>query len=153
MSLGSIKDLVADLSNKVVGTYEQLVETNVRFTELRKYTKESIDEFKRLIEKQEEKIERIERERIREETKLAGRINSLEAKLNGLSEQALHSVALEAARSIMDEKISIRDDTRSNRQNDRILTPPVEATPEDDTPNGVEHGSKSTASKDESHSH
>ena len=63
----------------------------MKFDEVRRYTKEAIDEFKRLIERQGDKIERIERERIKAEAELLAKINGLEARLAALSEKALHA--------------------------------------------------------------
>jgi len=98
---GTIKETVSTLASKVTALYEQLVTNNARFDELRKYTKESLDEFKRLLERLSDKLDAAERDRIRVETELRSEIKALEARLNALSEQAMHAVAKEAAIEVM----------------------------------------------------
>ncbi|MEM6941198.1 MAG: hypothetical protein AAF943_17235 [Pseudomonadota bacterium] len=102
---GSAKEVIADLSKRLADNYEKLVQTNARFDELRTSTKDAIDEYKRLLERQEDKIEQIEKDRIRVEAELMTKISSLEGRLTALSEQALHAVARDAAHTIMAERI------------------------------------------------
>ncbi len=42
---GTIKESVAELTSKIAGLYKEIVTNTVRFDELRRYTRESIDEF------------------------------------------------------------------------------------------------------------
>lgn len=100
--MGSLNKTVAELSKKFSELYEQLVSNNARFDELRKYTKETLDEFKRLLERLSDKFDNAERDRIRRETELTSKINSLEAKLEAMSEKAMHAVAKEAAFEIFE---------------------------------------------------
>ncbi len=93
------KETLAQLTAKVADLYKELVTTTVKFDEVRNYTKESITEFKRLLERQSDNIERIERDRIRAETELMSKINALDARLNALSERALHAAVGELAAS------------------------------------------------------
>jgi hypothetical protein len=86
-----IKESLSDLVKKSTELYKELVTTNVKFDSLRVFTKETIDEFKRLLERQGDKLDQIERERIRAETELLSKINALDARLNALSEKALHA--------------------------------------------------------------
>ncbi len=102
---GTIKESVALLTSKVAGLYKEIVTNTVRFDELRRYTRESIDEFKRLLERNDDKLDRIERDRIRVETELLSKINALEARLSALSEQALHAAAQQAARAVMEDVV------------------------------------------------
>ncbi|MEO0686000.1 MAG: hypothetical protein AAFY76_13405 [Cyanobacteria bacterium J06649_11] len=104
--LGSAKEVMSDLSKRLADYYEKLIQTSAQCDELRIYTKETVDEFKRVIERQEDKIDRIEKDRIRAETELLTKINALEGRLSALSEQALHAVAKEAATTIMVNKMN-----------------------------------------------
>lgn len=115
MILGSLKDTVSDLTNKVMLYYEELVKITVKFDDLRLYTKESLDEYKRVIENLQGRMVELEIDRVKAEAELQTKIDSLEGRLDALSEKALHSVAMEAARSIMDEKISIHAENSANK--------------------------------------
>lgn len=77
--MGGIKETVADLVVKVGDLYRELVTNTVQFQELRNYTKETLDEFKHLLERLSDKLEESEKERIRKETELLSKINALEA--------------------------------------------------------------------------
>lgn len=110
MILGSLKDTVSELSKRVMQYYEELVKTTAKFDDLRLYTRESLEEYKKIIQKQQDRMSDLEKERVKAEAELLTKIDGLEARLNALSEKALHSVAMEAARSIMDEKIQISHD-------------------------------------------
>ncbi len=99
----NVKETLTDLATKVAELYKELVTNSVKFDELRRYTKEGLDDFKHLLERLSDKIERIERERIRAETALQSKIDGLEARLTALSEQALHAAAREAAVSVMQQ--------------------------------------------------
>ncbi|MBG0808651.1 hypothetical protein IY145_04605 [Methylosinus sp. H3A] len=88
---------MAQLATKLADLYKELVTTTVQFDELRRYTKESLDEFKRLLERQSDKIDRIERERITAEAELTARIKFLEGRLDVLSEKALHLAVADIA--------------------------------------------------------
>ena len=104
--LGGIKETVAELTVKVGELYRELVTNTVQFQELRSYTKETLDEFKRLIERLSDKLEQAAKDRIRRETELVSKINALEARLDALSEQALHAAAREAAQQVFEKMVS-----------------------------------------------
>ena len=91
--MGNLKETVAELVTKVGELYRELVTNTVKFEELRKYTKETLDEFKRLLERLSDKLQESEKDRVRREAELLSKINALEARLNALSEQALHAAA------------------------------------------------------------
>jgi len=110
------KESLAQLATKVSELYRELVTTTVKFEEVRKYTKESIDEFKRLLERQEDKVERIERERIRAETELRSKIDALDARLNALSERALHAAISDAAVDYARKAIERREGEQSGQK-------------------------------------
>jgi hypothetical protein len=99
--LGDPKGILAQLTNRVAELYRELVTTRVQFEEVRQYTKESIIEFKRLIERDSDKIDRIERDRIRAEAELIAEIHGLEARLSALSESALRAAVGDAAAKYM----------------------------------------------------
>lgn len=119
--MGGIKDTVAELATKVSELYRELVTNTVQFKELRSYTKETLDEFKHLLERLSDKLEESEKDRIRRETELLSKINALEARLQALSEQALHATAKEAAIQVIERMISEKKrDTFVNEENDEI---------------------------------
>ncbi len=106
--MGGLKETVADLVIKVSELYRELVTNTVQFQELRNYTKETLNEFKHLLERLSDKLEESEKDRIRRETELLSKINALEARLDALSEQALHATAKEAALQVFERMISER---------------------------------------------
>ena len=107
--MGGLKETVADLVVKVSELYRELVTNTVQFQELRNYTKETLDEFKHLLERLSDKLEEAEKDRIRRETELLSKINVLEARLDALSEQALHATAKEAALQVFERMLSERE--------------------------------------------
>ncbi|MEL6488809.1 MAG: hypothetical protein AAFQ95_02505 [Cyanobacteria bacterium J06621_3] len=104
--VGGVKETVAELTARVTELYRELVTNTVQFKELRSYTKETLDEFKRLLERLGDKLEASERDRIRRETELVSKTNALEARLEALSEQALHATAKEAALQVFEKMLS-----------------------------------------------
>ena len=91
--MGGLKETVSELAVKVGELYKELVTNTVQFTELRQYTKETLGEFKHSLERLSDKLEASEKDRIRRETELLSKINALEARLEALSQQALHAYA------------------------------------------------------------
>jgi hypothetical protein len=115
---GSLKETVADLVVKVSELYRELVTNTVQFQELRQYTKETLDAFKHLLERLSDKQEESEKDRIRRETELLSKINALEAKLDALSEKALHAAAKEAAIEVFEKMAAERQLDKSNQVKD-----------------------------------
>ena len=70
--MGGLKETVADLVVKVSELYRELVTNTVQFQELRNYTKETLDEFKHLLERLSDKLEEAEKDRIRGTGSLTG---------------------------------------------------------------------------------
>ncbi len=101
--VGSVSEVVSNLTQKIAEAFEQLITVRVQFQELRTFTKESSDEARRRIDRAEDRIDRIERERIHREAELTAKIDALGAKLDALSEQALHAAAEKAALVVMRE--------------------------------------------------
>jgi hypothetical protein len=104
--MGELKETVTQLTVKVSELYKELVTNTVQFTELRSYTKETLSEFKHLLERLSDKVEQYEKDRIRRETELTSKINALEARLNALSEQALHAAMKDAANQAVAKMIA-----------------------------------------------
>jgi hypothetical protein len=101
-----LKEMVTKLTVKVGELYKELVTNTVQFTELRSYTKETFSEFNHLLERLSDKVEQYEKDRIRREIELTSKINALEARLNALSEQALHSAMKDAANQAVAKMIA-----------------------------------------------
>jgi predicted nuclease with TOPRIM domain len=100
------KEIVAELAKAVAALNKELVTNTVQFTELRSYTKETLSEFKRLLERLSDKLDESEKDRVRREAELLSRINALESKLNAISEQALQAIAREEARLIFERMLA-----------------------------------------------
>ena len=124
--MGNLKETVAELVTKVSELYRELVTNTVKFEELRKYTKETLDEFKRLLERLSDKLQESEKDRVRREAELLSKINALEARLNALSEQGLHAAAKEAALQVF-EKMA------SQRTQDNLSSETQKELPSDDS--------------------
>lgn len=90
MSAG-ITDAITGLAKKVADSLEQIITVKVQFEELRRYTRETIDEYKRQLERANDRIERVERERVAKEAELHAKIQGLSSRLDALSEGALHA--------------------------------------------------------------
>jgi hypothetical protein len=123
--IGGVKETVAELVIKVGELYKELVTNTVQFTELRSYTKETLGEFKRLLERLSDKLDESEKDRVRREAELLSKINALEAKLNALSDQALHAIAREEARQIFERMLAEKkQDIFSNKNDDERMQLP-----------------------------
>jgi len=83
-------------------SYKDIVITTDKVEALARSQREIFDELKRGAERLSDKIDRIERERTKAEAELLAKIAGLEARLNALSEQALHVVAKDVARETME---------------------------------------------------
>jgi hypothetical protein len=113
------KEIVAELAKAVAALNKELVTNTVQFTELRSYTKETLSEFKRLLERLSDKLNESEKDRVRREAELLSKINSLESKLNAISEQALQAIAREEARLIFERMLAEKkQDIFSNKNDD-----------------------------------
>lgn|GEM_PF-4810713 len=88
---------VADLAKKVAEYHKELVTTSVRFDELRRQTKETLDEFKGALERMNVKVNDTEKRHFEMQTTLNAKIDSLTERLNILSEKALHAAVRDAA--------------------------------------------------------
>jgi excinuclease UvrABC nuclease subunit len=115
--MGGLKETVSELAVKVGELYKELVTNTVQFTELRQYTKETLSEFKHSLERLSDKLEASEKDRIRRETELLSKINALEARLEALSQQALHAYAKDAAVQVFEKMLS-------ERKQDLFANPP-----------------------------
>jgi hypothetical protein len=100
MSSG-ITDAISGLTKRVADALEQLITVRVQFEELRRYTRETIDEYKRLPERANDRIERVERERVAKEAELSAKIEGLSARLDALSEGALHAAIQRMAPEVL----------------------------------------------------
>jgi esterase/lipase len=113
------KEIVAELAKAVAALNKELVTNTVQFTELRNYTKETLSEFKRLLERLSDKLDESEKDRVRREAELLSKINALESKLNAISEQALQAIAREEARLIFERMLAEKkQDIFSNKNDD-----------------------------------
>jgi len=90
---------ILGLLNKLHDLYKQLVVATQKIDTLREWARETIGEFKHVVERLNDKVERIERERVVAEAELKGRIACLEARLDALS--APHAADSEHVASLL----------------------------------------------------
>jgi hypothetical protein len=114
---------VGEFLQQLTEIHRELVTNTSQFESLRENTKDTLAEFKHLLERLTDKFEAIEKERIKNEAELLAKINALEARLNILSEQAFHIVAKEAAMTVAREEIS---KLLSGNRETELLNPPSE---------------------------
>jgi hypothetical protein len=88
----------AELTKKVASLYEEIVTNTVRFQALEKRTDEVLSEVKVLVTRLQDKAEAMHHQHVQERAEILARIDSLHARLNVLSEQALHSVVRDVIR-------------------------------------------------------
>ncbi len=98
---GGITDAIGSLTKRVADALEQVITVRVQFEELRRYTRETVDEYKRLLERANDRIERIERERVAKEAELHAKIEGLSSRLDALSEGALHAAIQRMAPEVL----------------------------------------------------
>jgi serine phosphatase RsbU (regulator of sigma subunit) len=92
---------ISDLGQRVADLYKEIVTTTVRFESLHRETTTTITEAKTAIQRFEERMQQMHLDHVRERAELSSQINALDARLNALSEGALHAVARDAARQAM----------------------------------------------------
>ena len=92
---------LSDLGQRVADLYKEIVTTTVRFESLNRETSTIITEVKTAVQRFDERIQQMHLDHVRERAELASQIKALDARLNALSESALHAVARDAARQAM----------------------------------------------------
>ena len=71
---------------------------------------ETLTEFKRVIERQEDKLEQLQKDHVSAEAQLQSRITVLEGRLNSLSESALHASIERATKEVLNERLVSESD-------------------------------------------
>jgi glutamate synthase domain-containing protein 2 len=92
---------LSDLGQRVADLYKDIVTTTVRFESLHRETTTTITEARAAIQRFEERMQQMHLDHVRERAELSGQIKALDARLDALSEGALHAVARDAARQAM----------------------------------------------------
>jgi ubiquinone biosynthesis protein UbiJ len=87
-----------ELAKKVAQFYEELVTTRVEFKELRRQATETLSEFKSAIQRLHDQAQIRELKHAEEVADLKAQVGALNARLDMLSEQALHAAVREVAR-------------------------------------------------------
>jgi len=93
---------LSDLGQRVADLYTEIVTTTVRFESLSRETTTIITEARTAIQRMDERMQQMHLDHVRERAELSSQIKALDARLNALSEGALHAVARDAARQAMD---------------------------------------------------
>ncbi|MBW3571494.1 MAG: hypothetical protein KY467_10330 [Gemmatimonadetes bacterium] len=91
----------SDVGQRVADLYKEIVTTTVRFESLHRETTTTLTDFRAAVQRFDERLQQMHLDHVRERAELSSHINALEARLNALSESALHAVAREAARHAM----------------------------------------------------
>jgi myo-inositol catabolism protein IolC len=92
---------LSDLGQRVADLYKEIVTTTVRFDSLSRETSTSVAEIKTAVHRSDERVQQMHLDHVRERAELSSQIRGLEARLDALSESALHAVARDAARQAM----------------------------------------------------
>ena len=92
---------LSDLGQRVADLYKEIVTTTVRFESLSRETTTIITEARTALQRIDERMQQMHLDHVRERAELSSQINALDARLNALSESALHAVARDAARQAM----------------------------------------------------
>ena len=92
---------LSDLGQRVADLYKEIVTTTVRFESLSRETTTTVTEVRTAVQRFEEKVQQMHLDHVRERAELSSQIKALEARLDALSESALHAVARDAARQAM----------------------------------------------------
>jgi len=96
---------VAELAKKIAEYHKELVTTSVRFDELRRQTKETMEEFKGALERINVRMQDVERRHIEAQATVVAKTESIAERLNTLSEKALHVAVNDAAKKIILENV------------------------------------------------
>ena len=92
---------LSDLGQRVADLYKEIVTTTVRFESLSRETTTIITEARTAIQRMDERMQQMHLDHVRERAELSSQIKALDARLDALSESALHAVARDAARQAM----------------------------------------------------
>lgn len=92
---------LSDLGQRVADLYKEIVTTTVRFESLSRETGTAVAEVRTAVQRSDERMRQMHLDHVRERAELSSQIKGLEARLDALSESALHAVARDAARQAM----------------------------------------------------
>lgn len=92
---------LSDLGQRVADLYKEIVTTTVRFESLSRETGTAVTEVRTAVQRFDERMQQMHLDHVRERAELSSQIKGLEARLDALSESALHAVARDAARQAM----------------------------------------------------
>lgn len=92
---------LSDLGQRVADLYKEIVTTTVRFESLSRETGTAVAEVRTAVQRGDERMQQMHLDHVRERAELSSQIKGLEARLDALSESALHAVARDAARQAM----------------------------------------------------
>jgi hypothetical protein len=92
---------LSELGQRVADLYKEIITTTVRFDSLSRETNTVITEAREAVQRLGERMQQMHLDHVRERAELSSQIKGLEARLDALSENALHVVARDAARQAM----------------------------------------------------
>lgn len=92
---------LSDLGQRVADLYKEIVTTTVRFDSLYREMTNAVTEIRTTVQQCEDRMQQMQLDHVRERAELGSQIKALDARLNALSESALHAVARDAARQAM----------------------------------------------------
>jgi predicted nucleic acid-binding Zn-ribbon protein len=92
---------LSDMGQRIAELYKEIVTTTVRFESLNRDTTKVVEEIRTAVQRCDERMQQMQLDHVRERAELGSQIKALDARLDALSENALHVVAREAARQAM----------------------------------------------------
>lgn len=91
----------SELGQRVAELYKEIVTTTTRFEALNRETTNAVTEIRTAVQRCDERMHQMHLDHVRERAELGSQIKALDARLDALSEKALHAVARDAARQAM----------------------------------------------------
>lgn len=97
----------AEIASKIAEFHKQIVTADVLLNELKNQTKETLIEFKGVLERLNDRITELERRHAETLATMTAKVDSLIARLDMLSEKALHAAMSEVVKNILSGEIPL----------------------------------------------
>lgn len=92
---------LSDMGQRIAELYKEIVTTTVRFESLNREITSVVAEVRTAVQQCDERMQQMQLDHVRERAELGSQIKALDARLDALSESALHAVARDAAKQAM----------------------------------------------------
>ncbi|WP_157064002.1 hypothetical protein [Methylobacterium tarhaniae] len=119
--LTSIKEALTKLVENIYELNSRIVTATNDVSNVRNYTKETLDEFKGLLKEQREEIKALEKERIKDREDFNEKIRSLNSKIEGLENhfKTMGQMSLQAAMDKIAQRY-VDDKVNSNKSGNGV---------------------------------